>query len=62
MKYRIGDHREYKAFKKILDDNNIKYTIEWKPCCVALFHIEPTPEQVWCIQYGYCDMRWKIYG
>lgn len=62
MVYRILDGKIIKAFKKYLEENQIKFKIEWKPCAVALFFVDPEPEQRWHVQYGYYDVQYKIYG
>lgn len=61
MIYKILDHRVIKAFKKYLEEKNIKFIIEWKPCAVAIFHIDAKPEQRFDVQYGYYDVQWKIF-
>ena len=61
MEYTILDHRLITAFENYLKEHKIKFRIEWKPCCVAKFLIEPEPEQRWWVQWGYYEIQWNLF-
>ena len=58
--FRISDHRVYKAFKEVLEKNDIKFFIEWKPCAVALFCIRPEIDQVWFIKNELYQIEYNL--
>ena len=62
MTYKIWDLKTIIAFEKYLKEKKIKFRIEWKPCAIAIFHIDAEPYQKFDVQYGYYDVQWKIYG
>lgn len=62
LTYKIWDYKTIKAFRKFLEDNKIKFRIEWLPCCIAVFHIDCEPGEKHQVQWGYYDVQWKIYG